>query len=107
MRIARPNKNVEPSAPSNAHGIKTLTRRQRRALIALVKGPCFREKLDVVAGCSNFPHLAASLRDLGLGHHLQCERVPMLDRDGRRCLPGLYSLTPQGRVIALRWLSHV
>ena len=107
MKNARPNNKAEPSAPSNAHRIKTLSRRQRRALKALVDGPCFREKLDVVAGCSNFPHLATSLRELGLGDHLQCERVPMFDRDGRKCLPGLYSLSPQGRAIAVMWLSHV
>jgi hypothetical protein len=105
MTNARLNKNVKPSAQGKHKVARVLNRRHRRALAALIHGPKFREELDRLTGCSNFPECARILRRNGLGHHLQCERVQKVDRDGRRCAPGRYSLTPRGRAIAVKWLT--
>jgi hypothetical protein len=78
--------------------------REIRVLRALIHNPSGikRERLDRVAGCSNGPELAANLRRLGLGvdletTHLQCVRVPEIDRDREKVRVGRYSLTPAGR----------
>ena len=54
-----------------------------------------RESLDREAGCSNSPELVAELRRCGLD--VPCERISFIDRDGRKCRPGVYSLTASDR----------
>ena len=76
--------------------------RQLRALGELVKRVYVsREALDKIAGCSNAPELVAELRRLGL--QLLCDRVQVLDRDGRTCLAGWYYLTAIDRILIQDW----
>lgn len=80
--------------------------RHLRALQALLIRPRAREELDSIAGCSNGPDLIAELRSRGLGRKLlPCERIKFIDRDGRLCRPGVYSLTEQGRRAIYSWLA--
>lgn len=79
----------------------TLCPRQARALTALMRGPVPREQMDRLAGCSNTPDLIASLRRRGFV--IPCEKIRVIDRDGRRCFPGVYSLTPADRAKLARW----
>lgn len=80
-----------------------LTQRQRRALMGLLAAPMTRERLDRVAGCSNAPQIVSVLRRKGIS--IDCVCVDAIDRDGNPCRPGLYSLTPDGRTVALRYLE--
>ena len=77
--------------------------RQLRALQRLLVGPLPRERLDKVAGCSNGPDLIAALRRLGLD--IPCERTHYIDRDGKLCRPGVYSLTFADRRRLYRWMA--
>ena len=79
--------------------------RHLRAIAVLLKRPISRENLDSIAGCSNGPELIAELRRRGLEGELLCERIAFIDRDGRPCRPGTYSLTPKGRRLVLNWLK--
>jgi hypothetical protein len=77
--------------------------RHLRALGELVKRVSVsREALDKIAGCSNAPDLVSELRRLGL--QLPCDKVQVLDRDGRICLAGWYYLTALDRMLIENWL---
>lgn len=91
------------SAPSSVQFIKMpkFTSRQMRALWALWNDPLMREALDRAAGVSNGPQLVADLIVKGVDIH--CELVRRIDRDGRACWPGLYSLTDKGRATLRGW----
>lgn len=78
--------------------------RHLRALHALLRRPMPRETLDKVAGCSNGPDLVAELRRRGL--KVPCKRIQFIDRDGKRCSPGVYSLLPTDRTLIYRWLAQ-
>ena len=78
-----------------------MNQRHRRAVAALLSGPKFREELDRIVGCSNFPEIAAKLRRHLFGQHLQCERVERIDRHGKRTYPGRYFLSKVGRTTAM------
>lgn len=81
--------------------------RYLRALAALLRRPMPREALDHEAGCANGPALIAELRDLGLTQeNLPCERIRFIDRDGKVCRPGVYSLTAKGRRMIYAWLTQ-
>lgn len=69
--------------------------RETRLLEALLDRPLHREEVDRVAGASNGPHYIQRLRRCGLRIHT--ERVATVDRDGRPCRPGVYSLDPAWR----------
>lgn len=76
--------------------------RHLRVLHALLRRPLPRESLDSVAGCSNGPDLISELRSRGLD--LPCERIKFIDRDGKLCRPGVYSLLSTDRALVYRWL---
>lgn len=78
--------------------------RHQRVLALLLQRPAKREELDRAAGCSNGPELVAELRRRGL--ELPCERVDAIDRDGRHCKPGIYSLTSKDRRRINAWLRR-
>lgn len=78
--------------------------RHQRVLALLLQRPAKREEVDRAAGCSNGPELVAELRRRGL--ELPCERVDAIDRDGRRCKPGIYSLTNKDRRRINAWLRR-
>lgn len=101
--------NNAPAARSNESALDqrqfyTDNPRHCRALALLLQRPAKREELDARAGCSNFPELAAELRRRGLD--MPCERIEALDRDGRPCRPGIYSLTAADRRKVARWLAR-
>lgn len=77
--------------------------RHIRALRALLVKSLLRDELDDIAGCSNGPELVSQLRHLGLA--LPCERIERIDRDGRVCRPGVYSLTHSDRICVFHWLK--
>lgn len=79
----------------------TQNKRHLRALVVLLVGPVFREELDKIAGCSNGPELVAELRRRGL--EIPCEPVKRLDKDGKPCRPGVYSLTDDDRLKIAKW----
>lgn len=78
--------------------------RHQRVLGLLLQRPARREEVDRTAGASNGPELIAELRRRGL--ELPCERVEALDRDGRPCRPGIYSLTAGDRRKVFAWLRR-
>ena len=82
--------------------------RHLRAISALMQRPRAREEIDTIAGCSNAPELIAELRRRGFDkvEHLRCDRIHFIDRDGRHCRPGVYSLTEKGRCMVYAWLAR-
>ncbi len=107
MSNARPPFAEEPSAtnPQKCKRVCQLTPRQRRLLAALLNRPqILREEVDRITGASNGPQIVAEMR-----HHWQVEivmeRVDRLDRDGRPCKPGIYSITEAGRARASELLG--
>lgn len=103
MKTPRTPKKEEPSAPNKRKFIGTDNPRQLRALAVLLRRPVPREQLDSVAGASNSPELVAELRRRGL--ELPCERIKFIDRDGKICRPGVYSLTIADRRMVYAWLA--
>jgi hypothetical protein len=94
------------SKPKRAYFFGTDNPRHIRVLKALVK---FKEvsriTLNGIAGAANLPQLMSDLRDKGLGNdHLVCKRKEQIDRDGRACLPGYYSLSSEGKRVVGTWL---
>jgi hypothetical protein len=82
--------------------IPQLTPRQLRVCQALRQRlKLWREEVDSIAGASNGPEIMRQLRLKGL--EWKCERIPKLDRDGKPCEPGLYSIDDAGRATLLRW----
>lgn len=107
MKSAKAKK-INAMKSKRAEFLGTENPRQLRVIHALLQRPRRREDVDSIAGCSNGPELIAAIRRLGLGdEHLPCERVHFIDRDGRLCRPGVYSLTGKGRRMIYRWLARV
>lgn len=79
----------------------TRNSRELRALSVLIDRPLMREELDHIAGASNAPDLIFRLRYRGL--EIPCERLESVDRDGKPCRPGRYSLSAQDRRAVLDW----
>ena len=69
--------------------------REERLCVALLEKPHYREHLDRRIGASNSPDIVFRLRNRGL--KIDCEHVEMIDRDGNKCRPGLYSLPPESK----------
>jgi hypothetical protein len=82
------------------------TNRQKRALQALIDcgahGVSSRD-MRGLAGALNVLELMAGLTRNGW--NWICERVEMIDRDGRKSRPGIYHLTPEHQKIAAELLS--
>ncbi len=78
--------------------------RHLRALHGLLTRSQTREHIDRIAGCSNGPELIAELRRRGL--NVPCERVPVIDRDGREVKRGVYNLTAADRRKIHAWLRR-
>lgn len=101
------NENGHADSIKPARFVGTDNPRYLRALAALLRRPMPRESLDREAGCSNGPALVSELRDLGLTQeNLPCERIRFIDRDGRVCRPGVYSLTAKGRRMIYSWMAQ-
>ena len=98
-----------PNSTGKAPAFKgTSNPRELRLIHLLLRRPSVaREAVDSEAGAANGPDLVARVRALGLGaEHLPCTRISVIDRDGRECKPGVYSLTAQGRRAIYRWLAQ-
>lgn len=107
MKTPDPTK-AESSAPNRPQFTGSDNPRHLRALLALLQRPRPREEIDRIAGCSNGPDLIAELRRRGLGDtHLPCERIQFVDRDGKVCRPGVYSLSQKGRRMIYAWLAKL
>lgn len=113
MKNAQPHKNAELSALGSLNFKAkpkfkgTDNPRHLRAISALMQRPRAREEIDTIAGCSNAPELIAELRRRGFDkdEHLRCDRIHFIDRDGRPCRPGVYSLTEKGRRMVYAWMA--
>lgn len=80
------------------------TNRQKRAIEAFVKyGAVSSHDMRGLAGALNVPELMAGLTRNGW--NWICERFEMSDRDGQKCRPGIYHLTPEHQKIAAKLLS--
>jgi hypothetical protein len=103
----QPEKTLTRDAPNSiaisARFTGTSNPRALRALAALLARPIPRKQLDDIAGCSNAPELVSSLREKGL--EIPCVRIHFIDRDGRPCKPGVYSLTATDRRRLHRWMA--
>lgn len=95
--------NENPSAPNSAQFTGTDNPRHLRVLTSLLHGARTRGETDQIAGCSNSPELIRSLRKLGL--ELPCRRLRRIDRDGKKCAPGIYSLTDSDRQKVLAFFA--
>ncbi|WP_082176503.1 hypothetical protein [Acidovorax sp. MR-S7] len=102
MKTPEPSKE-NPSAPNSAQFKGTSNPRHLRFLTSLLHGSRSREEADQIAGCSNSPQLVRSLRKLGL--ELPCRRLRRIDRDGKKCAPGIYSLTNADRQKVLAFFA--
>ena len=65
--------------------------REYRILKALSNKIIWRRDLDDIAGANNSPQHIKELRERGLD--IPCERVSIIDRDGKKSRPGRYSFT--------------
>ena len=105
-----PNQNSNEGAADTANStimgrfIGTDNPRLLRAIHALMTRPTMREEIDRIAGASNGPDVIAHLRALGLT--LPCDRLSILDRDGKISRPGIYSLTDFDRIKLNVWLNR-
>lgn len=91
------------NSPSKRKFAGTDNPRHLRLIYAVLVRSRRREDVDSIAGCSNGPELVADLRRRGL--ELPCERIQFIDRDGRPCRPGVYSLTAKDRRLIHAWLA--
>lgn len=106
MKYAGLHNKAEPSALDSvnvapARFIGTDDPRQLRVLDALLAGPQRRESIDTIAGVSNGPDVVMTLRESGL--EIPCERIAVLDRDGKTRRPGVYHLTANDRIKFHQW----
>lgn len=70
--------------------------RDLRALQRLYAGPTLREEMDRVVGTSNSPEYVSRLRKK-LAVPITCDLVERVDRDGKACFVGRYSISEQDR----------
>lgn len=77
--------------------------RQLRALAALVSSKKSRVTMDGIVGATNSPEVISCLRKKGFA--IPCERVPVIDRDGKKTHYGVYELTPEDVVLAAAVLA--
>ncbi|MDD2744569.1 MAG: hypothetical protein PHV02_20105 [Rhodocyclaceae bacterium] len=89
------------TAPDNSKHILISNPRELRALHALMLRPMPREQLDKAIGCSNSPDVIFRLRQKGF--EAPCTRIDVIDRDGFKCRPGIFSLTEGDRRKVIRW----
>lgn len=68
--------------------------RDIRVLQVLPKGEICREALDRISGASNSPDIIFRLRHRH-GFRIDCVRRHAIDRDGRPCEVGYYSMTDE------------
>ncbi len=97
---------ITTSAPNTRKFTGTDNPRHLRVIAALLRRPISRQELDSVAGAANGPELIAELRRRGLDKDdcLPCDRIKFIDRDGKICHPGVYSLTATGRRLVYAWI---
>jgi len=95
---ATTNASEHPSIPKLG---PKFTAREARLLSALLHEPLMREAVDRISGASNGPQVVAGLRSKLVS--IDCELLDQIDRDGRKCRPGRYSLTSHGRATLTGW----
>ena len=103
MKNARPTE-VKTSALDTRKFIGPGCPRQERLLNALLAHPVSREAADRIAGASNGPDVVARLRKRGLS--APCEMRRGIDRDGKKVLYGVYSLTDSDRQAVAAWKAR-
>lgn len=91
--------------PPKYHG--TDNPRELRLLHLLLRRPsASRDQIASEVGAINVPDLVLRVRENGLGEHLACRRISVIDRDGQTCRPGVWYLTPAGRKAIYRWFAE-
>lgn len=83
--------------------------RYLRILKALLTRPLPREAVDSIAGAANGPDAISQIRDLfpkgDRNEFIDCTRIDFVDRDGKPCRPGVYSLTGKARRLIIQWFA--
>jgi len=79
------------------------TPRQRRALEALAEREVSSLELRTIVGMLNVPQLVSDLRSNGW--EIKCRRISVLDRDGKKCRPGIYYLPDKVKTLVWRVLK--
>ena len=92
-----------PTAPDKAKFTGTDNPRHLRAISVMMRRPISRQELDSHAGCANGPALVSELRDRGLT--VKCDRIKFIDRDGRKCRPGVYYFTDADKRKVRAWFA--
>ena len=84
--------------------VGTANPRHLRVIAGLLRRPMTREQIDREAGASNGPDVIAELRRRRL--EIPCDRAPVIDRDGRDVMRGVYHCTATDRRRIHRWLRE-
>ncbi|HMT91990.1 helix-turn-helix domain-containing protein [uncultured Thiothrix sp.] len=90
-----PNNLTQPLLPKS--------QRELRLLCALVSGAVMRYELDSVIGAQNSPEYVSRLRMAGW--EISTDRIPMIDRDGKKIKVGRYHLSVAHQALACEFLS--
>jgi hypothetical protein len=107
VKTPAPKPNAPAASVKDGNPVKftgTSNQRELRAIHAMLCRPMPREHLDKAVGCSNGPDLVHRLRQNGLDIH--CEKVPDIDRDGKKIQRGVFDLTEAGRRAIHRWQKN-
>lgn len=86
----------QPQLPKSSRGLRLLTR--------LSKGAVMRHDADDIIGTGNAPEYVKQLRRQGWD--IYTERVPMVDRDGKKISVGRYHLSAEHQALARKLLSE-
>ena len=89
--------------PSTIKPIIPNSDRVKRLLVALSIGAKMRHDLDGIIGTDNAPEYVSQAR--AMNWHIKTERVPMIDRDGKKISVGRYSLSPEHQALAAKLLN--
>lgn len=94
---------VGPKVTKELKFVGTDNPRYLRTISLILLHPTPRKVIDWEAGCANGPDVIAQLRSLGL--EVPCERIQMIDRDGKICRPGVYSFSKKDRRKIFKWMA--
>jgi len=84
------------------------TPRQARAIQALLQRDVSSFEMPYITGVLNPYQLVKNLREQGWS--IACVRTSVVDRDGRKCQPGIYCLAPEmlqiGREVLVKFKTE-
>lgn len=93
---------TKPQHTKSTTSRKLKNPRWQRAIQILIHGEIERNRLDEAVGCTNSPELVRQLRKQGF--ECPCRLSAGIDRDGRKCMYGIYYFTESDHQLAKEWL---